>query len=201
MSLIIGLTGGIGSGKSTVAGIFAALGVSIIDTDAIAYELTRAHGSAMTAIREAFGEKFIAADGALDRKEMRTLVFSDEAARKKLESILHPKIRDEVERRVKLFPGFYAIVVVPLLLETGSYRDMIKRILVVDCSEYTQVARAMARSGLDEQTICAIMTAQVSRHERLQKADDVIVNDGDLQDLQRQVEVLHGKYLELSGRS
>lgn len=198
MPLIIGLTGGIGSGKTTVAGIFAALGASIVDTDAIAHELTGPHGNAMGAIRKEFGDKFVAADGSMDRKNMRDLVFLDDVARRKLESILHPPIRDEVDRRVRLSPGPYALVVVPLLLETGSYRDLIQRVLVVDCSERKQVARAIARGGLDEHTIGAIMAAQVSRPERLQKADDVIVNDGDMQDLQWQVEMLHGKYVELA---
>ena len=198
MSMIVGLTGGIGSGKTTVAGIFAALGASIVDTDAIAHELTGLRGTAMAAIRKGFGDKFVTTDGSLDRKKMRDLVFSDDVARRKLESILHPLIRDEVDRHIRLSAGPYVLVVVPLLLETGSYRDLIRRILVVDCSERKQVARAVARGGLDEDTVGAIMAAQVSRHERLRKADDVIVNDGDMQDLQRQVEILHGKYVELA---
>ena len=194
MSMIVGLTGGIGSGKTTVAGIFAALGASIVDTDAIAHELTGLRGTAMAAIRKGFGDKFVTTDGSLDRKKMRDLVFSDDVARRKLESILHPLIRDEVDRPIRLSAGPYVLVVVPLLLETGSYRDLIRRILVVDCSERKQVARAVARGGLDEDTVGAIMAVQVSRHERLRKADDVIVNDGDMQDLQRQVEILHGKW-------
>lgn len=198
MPLIVGLTGGIGSGKTTVAGIFAASGVCVVDTDAIAHQLTRPGGAAMAAIRQQFGGKFIAPDGSLDRKKMRDLVFSDDTARRELEIILHPLIREEVDRHIRDFLGPYAIVVIPLLLETGSCRDMVQRILVVDCSEPQQVARVMARSGLDEQTISAIMATQVSRQERLQNADDVIRNDGDMKNLQRQVEALHGKYVELA---
>lgn len=201
MSLIIGLTGGIGSGKTTVANAFAALGAGIIDTDVIAHELTRPRGGAMAAIHRTFGNGFMAEDGSLDRKKMRTLVFSDDEARDELESILHPLIRDEVSRRLALFSHPYIIIGVPLLLETDAYRELIQRVLVVDCSERKQVVRAMARGGLDEQTVRAIMAAQLPRSERLRNADDVIVNDDTMPELQRQVEALHGKYLELSSRT
>ncbi|MDN5753576.1 MAG: dephospho-CoA kinase [Nitrosospira sp.] len=201
MPLIIGLTGGIGSGKTSAAKMFADLNVDIIDTDVIAHELTQPRGAAMAAIRQIFTEKFITEEGALNRKEMRGLVFSDSGSRRKLEAILHPLIRVEVARRVVRFSGPYGIIVVPLLLETGGYRKMIHRILVVDCDEHDQVARAMARTGLDEQTVRAIMATQLPRNERLQQADDVIANDAHMPHLRQQVEALHRKYLALANKT
>lgn len=196
--LVIGLTGGIGSGKTTAADIFSTLGAGVIDTDAIAHELTQRGGGSLTAIRQAFGEKYITADGALNRKEMRNLVFNDTDARRKLEAILHPLIRDEVARRAALSLAPYLIIVIPLLLETSHYQGIVQRILVVDCSEREQIRRATARSRVDEQTVRAIMAAQVSRDERLRQADDVIVNDADLPSLERQVRTLHEKYVALA---
>lgn len=200
MSLIIGLTGGIGSGKTTAAKFFAALGADVVDTDAIAHELTQPRGAAIPAIQKIFSGKFITAEGALNRKEMRTLVFSDDGSRRKLEAVLHPLIRIEVARRTAFFSAPYGIIVVPLLLETGGYREMIERILVVDCSEQDQIARAMARTGLDEQTTHAIIATQLSRQERLRRADDVIANDGDMSHLRQQVDMLHKKYLALANK-
>jgi dephospho-CoA kinase len=201
MPLIIGLTGGIGSGKSSTAKFFAALGAELIDTDVIAHELTQAQGAAIDAIRQIFTKKFITEEGSLDRKKMRSLIFSDNESRRKLEAILHPLIRIEVARRAALLTTPYAMIVVPLLLETGGYQEMIHRILVVDCNERDQIARAVARTGLDEQTVRAIMATQLSRNERLQQADDVIANDGDMEHLQKQVNILHRKYLALAGNS
>jgi dephospho-CoA kinase len=200
MSLIIGLTGGIGSGKSAVASFFADLGADVVDTDVIAHELTQPHGAAIPVIRQAFGEKYITDEGALNRKEMRQLVFSDDDSRRKLEAILHPLIRTEVSRRTALFCRPYGIIVVPLLLETGAYREVIRRVLVVDSTEDAQLARTMARTGLDEHTVRAVMAAQLSRRERLQQADDVIVNDSDMSHLKQQVDALHNKYLALTNR-
>lgn len=200
MSLIIGLTGGIGSGKTTAAKFFASLGADVVDTDAIAHELTQPQGAAIPAIRKIFTGKFITAEGALNRKEMRTLVFSDDGWRRELEAILHPLIRIEVARHAALFSAPYGIVVVPLLLETGGYREMIQRILVVDCNEHDQIARAMARTGMDEQTAHAIMASQLSRQERLRRADDVIANDADVLHLRQQVDALHKKYLALASK-
>ena len=199
--LIVGLTGGIGSGKTTAANYFSALGACVIDTDKIAHELTRSGGKAMGGIRQTFGEQFIATDGALNRKEMRSLVFYDSDSRHKLEAILHPLIRDEVVQRIALSSAPYIIVAVPLLLETDGYHEIIHRVLVVDCSERDQIARATARAGLDEQTVRVIMAAQLPRNERLRQADDVIVNDADLPNLERQVEALHRKYLVLASES
>jgi dephospho-CoA kinase len=198
MALIIGLTGGIGSGKSAVASFFADLGIDVVDTDVIAHELTHPHGIAISAIRQAFGEKYITDEGALNRNEMRKLVFSDSNSRQKLEAILHPLIRTEVDRHIALFCKPYGIIVVPLLLETGGYSKVIRRVLVVDSIEDAQLARAMARTGLDEHTVRGIMAAQLSRRDRLQQADDVIVNDADMSHLKRQVDALHNKYLALA---
>lgn len=194
----VGLTGGIGCGKSSAAGMFLALGACVIDTDEIARELTRPGGKAIGAIRDAFGPEYIAADGSLDRRKMRRLVFTDPDARKKLESILHPLIREEARRRIAAASAPYVIVVVPLLLETGAYRDLISRIAVVDCSEALQVARTAARSGLTEEEVRAIMAAQLPRAKRLAAADDVLNNDGDLESLRRQVDALHRRYLGLA---
>ncbi len=166
----------------------------------IAHELTQPQGAAIADIRRIFTEKFITAEGALNRKEMRSLVFSDDSARRKLEGILHPLIRTEVARRAAIFSAPYGMIVVPLLLETGGYREIIQRILVVDCNEQDQIARAITRTGLDEQTVRAIMATQLSRKERLQQAEDVITNDADVLHLRQQVEALHGKYLTLANK-
>jgi dephospho-CoA kinase len=201
MSLIIGLTGGIGSGKTSAAKFFAVLGADVVDTDVIAHELTRPQGAAIADIQRIFTEKFITAEGALNRKEMRSLVFSDDSARRKLEAILHPLIRMEVARRAAIFSAPYGMIVVPLLLETRGYLETIQRILVVDCNEQDQIARAIARTGLDEQTVRAIIATQLPRKERLQQADDVIANDADELHLWQQVEALHWKYLVLANKN
>ncbi len=201
MPLIIGLTGGIGSGKTSAAKFFAALGASVIDTDEIAHELTQPHGAAISAIWQVFGENFITTEGALDRKKMRSLVFTDSASRQKLEAILHPLILMEAVRRITLTSSPYVIMIVPLLLETDDYREMVQRILVTDCDKQKQVVRTMARSKLGTQEVHAIMAAQITRQKRLQQADDVIVNDSTLAHLQQQVEALHQKYLALSSES
>jgi dephospho-CoA kinase len=198
MSFVVGLTGGIGSGKTTAATRFAELGGGVVDTDAISHQFTQAGGAAISTIQRAFSESFITPEGGLNRKEMRELVFRDRNSRRKLEAILHPLIRTEVARRIELLSTPYTIIVVPLLLEAGSYRRMIQRVLVVDCSECTQIARAIARPGMDEKTARAIMATQLSREERLAQADDVIVNDADLPHLERQVDAMHGKYLALA---
>jgi dephospho-CoA kinase len=191
----VGLTGGIGCGKSKAADIFAELGAEVVDTDAIAHELTRPGGEAMAAIKQAFGPEYVREDGALSRERMRALVFSDPGAKSKLEAILHPLIRAESRRRIEDSSAPYVVLVVPLLLETGGYKDVVDRILVVDCDESRQVARTMARSRLSEDEVRRIMSNQVSRAERLQHADDVISNDADMNTLRSQVEALHRRYL------
>lgn len=196
---VVGLTGGIGSGKSAAAEDFTALGAAVVDTDAIAHELTAPGGAAMPALRAAFGDAVVAADGSLERKAMRALAFADAAARSRLEGILHPLIRTEADRRcaAALAAGApYAVVVVPLLVESGGWRERVARVAVVDCSEETQVARVAARSGLDRAEIQRIMAAQASRTQRLAVADDVIENDGDRENLGRQVKMLHARYLQ-----
>ncbi|MDR2113081.1 MAG: dephospho-CoA kinase [Candidatus Accumulibacter sp.] len=202
MSLIVGLTGGIGSGKTTVAGLFAELGAAIVDTDAIAHELTSARGAAMPAIVGAFGGAVLREDGSLDRARMRRLCFSDPAARKSLEAILHPLIRGESVarcRRADYAP--YVLLVVPLLIESGAYREHVGRILLVDCDEARQIARVMARSALSEQEVREIIAAQASRAERLAAADDVLSNTGAPGELPMGVLALHRRYLELARRA
>ncbi len=201
MPLVIGLTGGIGSGKTSTAKFFAALGASVIDTDEIAHELTQPHGAAIDTIRQVFGENFITTEGALDREKMRSLVFSNSASRQKLEAILHPLILMEAVSRVTLTSSPYVMMIVPLLLETDDYHKMVQRILVTDCDEQKQIARTMARSRLGTQEVHAIMAAQITRQKRLKQADDVIINDSTLAHLQQQVEALHQKYLALSNES
>lgn len=194
----IGLTGGIGCGKSSAAQIFQELGAAVVDTDDIAHELTRPGGGAIAAIRREFGAHCIAADGGLDRTRMRQLVFADPAARKRLEAILHPLIRRESQVRIAAAQQPYVVVVVPLLLETGAYGELIKRVLVVDCDEAQQIARATRRSGLSVDEVRAIMAAQLPRANRLAAADDVLRNDTDLKALRREAEALHAKYLALA---
>src|SRR3954447_2971861 len=198
MGLIVGLTGGVGCGKTSAAKLFEALGVDVVDTDAIAHELTQPQGLAIEAIRQAFGEKYITEEGALNRESMRDLVFSREDSRRKLEGILHPLIKVEAARRAAHFHGPYGIMVVPLLLESGGFQQMVQRVLVIDCSEDVQLARTIARTGMDERKAQAIMSAQLSRRERLLQAHDVIVNNLDMNHLKRQVEALHKNYLALA---
>ena len=196
----VGLTGGIGCGKTTVANMFAALGASLVDTDEIAHALTAPHGAAMPVIVQEFGAAFATPDGALDRGAMRALVFSDNTARHRLEAILHPRIRDAAYAAAAIATGPYVIFVVPLLIESGTWRDRVERILAVDCPEQVQLARVMARNGMTEQQVRAIMATQVTRAERLAAADDVVVNDDGLDALGPQIAYLHEKYLGFSER-
>jgi len=198
MSFVVGLTGGIGSGKSAAAAEFERLGASVIDTDAIAHELTAAGGAALDEIRKVFGPDVLAASGALDRDKMRTRVFADPAAKKALEALLHPMIREESRRRIACARGPYAIHVVPLLVESPDYRGRVDRVLVIDAPEELQVERVRSRSGLSEAQVRAIVAAQATRAERLAAADDVIENRGTIEALREQVAVLHRKYLEYS---
>ena len=195
----VGLTGGIGSGKTLVTDLFAARGVAIIDTDVIAHQLTAPGGLAIAAIGATFGAGFIDAGGAMDRARMRQLVFADAGAKQRLEAILHPLIQQECERAAASATGPYLMFAVPLLVESGRWRERVARILVVDCPEQQQVERVMRRNGLAETQVRAIMAAQVSRAERLAAADDVIVNDGPLAALAPQVERLHAQYLACAG--
>lgn len=198
MPYCVGLTGGIGSGKSAVSGLFEELGAAIVDTDEISRELTAPSGAAIAAIREQFGPGFIAGDGGLDRARMRGLVFGDAAARRRLEAILHPLIRARAHAALAGARAPYVIVVVPLLFETGAYLDLVQRVLVVDCDEQEQVRRVVARSGIGTEEARRIMAAQMARAERLRRADDVIDNSGPREALREPVARLHRKYLELA---
>jgi dephospho-CoA kinase len=197
----VGLTGGIGAGKSTVADMFGARGAAIIDTDLIAHQLTAPGGAAIAAIRAQFGDAFLTPDGAMDRAKMRGHVFSEPAAKAQLEAILHPLIRLETERAAAQAAGLYPMFVVPLLVESGSWRQRVSRVLVIDCTPETQVRRVMSRSSLPEAQVYAIMAAQVSRGERLAVADDVVDNDGEPPALVPQVDRLHAMYAALAAKS
>ena len=195
--IVIGLTGGIGSGKSTVADLFAAQGVAVVDTDLIAHDLTGPAGAAMPEILAAFGDSVRQPNGGLDRVAMRRQVFADPQVRQQLEGILHPRIRSEAERRCRLATTPYVLLVVPLLIESGAYRDRVRRVLVVDCDEATQVARVVARSGLSPDEVRRIIATQLARAERLAAADDVIVNMARVAVLEPQVLAMHERYLRL----
>ena len=196
----VGLTGGIGCGKTTVADMFGALGASLVDTDAIAHALTAPHGAAMPALLGEFGADFATPDGALDRAKMRELVFTDPGARARLEAILHPRIREATAAAAAIASGPYVIFVVPLLIESGTWRERVTRVLAIDCAEETQVARVMARNNLSEAQVRAIMGAQVTRAQRLAAADDVVLNDNGREALRPQVERLLAFYLHETAR-
>jgi dephospho-CoA kinase len=196
-SLIIGLTGGIGSGKSTVTALFAEYGAGIIDTDAIAHSLTQTDGEAIAAIRTAFGNDYLTADGALDRAKMRGLIFSDAAAKQRLERILHPLIFEQAKAQLRQLQARpYILVIVPLLPESRTFRQLVQRVLVVDCDEDTQAARVIGRSRMTEEEVRAIIARQTPRAERLRLADDIIHNDAGLDSLAGQVAVLHERYVK-----
>ena len=194
--LVIGLTGGIGSGKTTVAQCFEDRGIAVVDTDAIAHQITAAGGQAIGAIAQRFGEQMITADGSLDRQKMRDLVFEDPQQRQGLEAILHPMIRAISDRQLDLAHSPYVLLAIPLLIESREPRERVHRILVVDCPESQQIERVMKRSGLSEARIRSIMAAQASREQRLAAADMVITNEGSLEAVEAQVEALHQRFLQ-----
>jgi dephospho-CoA kinase len=200
VTYVVGLTGGIGSGKSAAADAFGRLGATVVDTDAIAHELTGPGGLAIGEIKRLFGPEFISESNALNREKMRALVFSEPAQKKRLEGLLHPMIRAESTRRISASTSPYVVHVVPLLIESQDYRSRVRRVLVVDCPESLQVERVLARSGLAAEQVAAIIKSQVSREKRLGAADDVIDNSGSIDALQQQVEKLHEKYLALAAR-
>lgn len=193
--LVIGLTGGIGSGKSTVARLFQEKGIAIIDTDLLARKVVQPTAAAFNAIVEKFGRQLILPDGTLNRNELRNLVFTDEKNRIWLEQLLHPLIYAEMQRHIADATSSYCIAVIPLLLETGSH-PLINRILVVDATEEEQIQRATSRDHLPEEEIKAILAAQINRQARLAAADDIIINHS-MNDLPMQVEKLHQFYLSL----
>lgn len=198
--LRIGLTGGIGSGKSTVSALFAELGVPIIDTDRIAHELTAPGTSVVKRIAELFGNEVLASDGSLDRSRLRQIIFADSSRREQLEGLLHPLIHERVLQQMTELTGPYCILVIPLLLEKG-WQSLVDRILVVDAPPELQFARTLQRDGRPAAEVHAIIAAQISREQRLAAADDVVVNDADQLALAAQVEALHKKYLQLAALS
>lgn len=198
----IGLTGGIGSGKSRVADLFAGWGASVIDTDVIAHELTAPGGAAIEPLRKQFGPDVIAPTGALDREAMREVAFSSPQARQQLEAIIHPMIGSVTQKRAVLAQGCYLVFVVPLLVESGRWRDQVDRICVVDCDADTQIKRVQTRSGLTLEAIERIMAAQATREARLAVADDVVLNDADtsVEELERRAWELHTGWCVLAHR-
>ncbi len=197
---LVGLTGGIGSGKTAVSDELANLGAGIVDTDLIAHQITAPGGAAIPLIQKQFGTEFIDPSGALDRSKMRSLVFADPQARKSLEDITHPLIRHEtVKQAQKLIEerAPYLVFVVPLLIESGNWRSLLDYIVVVDCPEETQIERVMQRSKLPRNEVEAILKAQTSRAERLACADMVIENQGTLDQLKAEVLILHQKILQI----
>lgn len=198
MPYCVGLTGGIGSGKSVVSGLFEALGAAVVDTDEISRALTAPGGEAIAAIRERFGSELIGPDGGLDRGRMRELVFRDAASKQQLEAILHPLVRARTRAAIDAARGPYVIVVVPLLFETGACMEFVRRVLVVDCDEAEQVRRVTVSRGLAPEEVRRIMATQLPRAERLRRADDVLHNDGGIEALRGQVGELHARYLALA---
>ncbi|MDR0933531.1 MAG: dephospho-CoA kinase [Burkholderiaceae bacterium] len=194
----IGLTGGIGSGKSTVAQLFASRGAGVVDTDEIAHGLTAPDGKAMPLVRREFGDAFISGDGSLNRARMRELVFQDPAARQRLEAILHPLIRQEAFHQAAALNNGYIIFVIPLLAEKMIWKTRVDRVLVVDCSEELQISRVMTRNGMSRAQVEAILAAQATREARKAIADDVIVNDNGLGHLSDEVARLDAAYKKLA---
>ncbi len=192
--LRLGLTGGIGSGKSTVAQMLAKRGAAVIDSDAIARSVTATNGSAMPAIREAFGPEFVTPEGALDRERMRARVFSDPGAKLRLEAIVHPLVglATQAQAQAAIQAGHTLLVFdVPLLVESSRWRKLVDMVMVVDCLESTQIARVMARSGLSQDAVQNIIHAQATRAQRLAAADITVFNEGlDLEQLKRAVDAL-----------
>lgn len=196
----VGLTGGIGSGKSLVADQFAQRGAAVIDTDLIAHQLTGPGGAAMPAIHETFGDAFLTSKGALDRAAMRAHVFSDATARKQLEGLLHPMIAEQTRAQAASASGDYLMFVVPLLTESGQWKDRVDHVLVVDCPESLQLARVMQRNQLSAEAVQAIMATQATRAARLAIADDVIINDGAMDSVTDAVRRLHEAYQTLAAK-
>jgi dephospho-CoA kinase len=203
--LIVGLTGGIGSGKTTVSNFFQQLGVPVIDTDIIAHELVNNDSSVLKDIVSVFGQVVLNRDETLNRKKLAQIVFQKKTAKQQLENILHPRIRTEVANRIRLFkssdiPPQYVIVVIPLLFETG-FTDLIERVLVVISGEKTRIERIKQRDNRDLDEIRAIINSQVADERRISEADDIIENNGDIKEMQPDILQLHSKYKKLAGAS
>lgn len=195
--LIIGLTGGIGSGKSTVANLFAELGVPIIDTDIIARQVVEPGQPALVEITQVFGPDILTADGGLDRPVLRRIIFGDTGKRKALEAILHPRIQEEMLRQAAQLHAPYCIFVIPLLVEAGQ-QHLVDRILVVDCDDDLRRQRLKSRDSMSDSEIDRAFAAQASREQRLAAASDTIGNDDNIEQLRTQVQRLHGRYTRLA---
>lgn len=197
-SYSIGLTGGIGSGKSTIAAMLQQLGAGIVDADELVHELIAPAGAAVEALGREFGAEAIAVNGGLDRAWMRARAFGDVTARRRLEAILHPQVRAEAERRAIALSTQvpYIVFVIPLLVESGDWKSRVQRILVIDCVEATQISRVAARAGMDEATARAILRAQATRESRLAIADDVLYNEAPRAEIESRVALLHRRYVE-----
>lgn len=200
MTRVVGLTGGIGSGKSAVAAAFAALGIEVVDADDVAHELAAPGAPGHRAVVAAFGPDVLRPDGTLDRAKLRALAFADAEARARLEAAQHPAIREEIRRRVARWRGPYGVLVVPLLLERGGLAGLCDRVVVVDCPEDEQVRRVRARSGLSEAEVRAIMATQLSRAARLARADDVVDNGGPRDAIAPAVLALDRRFRALAAR-
>jgi dephospho-CoA kinase len=198
-ALVIGITGGIGSGKTTVANFFAALGVPVIDADELARKVVMPGQAAYDAIVQRFGTSILSKSGELDRRRLRERVFSDPESRGQLEEIVHPRVYAEIEKQLNSLTSIYAVVVVPLLIESGG-RSLVDRVLVVDASEDARIERASQRDGTTPDTVKQIVAAQLDRKSRLAAADDIIENDGSEQSLELAVSAIHRRYLDLAAR-
>ena len=194
---VVGLTGGIGSGKSTVADEFASLGIDLVDADIAARAVVEPGSAALIAIADHFGRELIQSDGSLDRKALREIVFHNEAEKAWLEQLLHPLIGQWLKQQIQASQSPYCILVSPLLLETAQV-ELVDRVLVVDVLESTQVQRTLARDGGNEDTVRAIIAAQIGRQERLERADDVFDNEAALDTLSSRVQLLHNNYLQMA---
>ncbi len=198
MMFIIGMTGGIGSGKSEALKIFESLNIKVIDLDNIAKEITDSSHQAIQEIKLVFGDAIFDKDNRLDRKKLREIIFSEKDQKINLEKILHPKILEEVMRRLNVLSNeSYVVIDIPLLFETNQYTSLISRSLVIDCKVNDQIERVKKRDGIDTSVIQSIIEQQVGRNYRIERADDVVVNDGSIEKLEESIKVLHKKYLNL----
>ncbi len=199
--LVVGLTGGIAAGKSTATAFFQERGVPVIDADEVARDVVAPGTPGLAAVVAAFGSQILQADGTLDRRRLREVVFADPAERRRLEAILHPLIQAEIRARLQQVRGPYCILAVPLLIESAALRALVHRVLVIDVPVEVQVARLMQRDGMSAEQCQAMLAAQASRARRLEAADDVVDNATDVTALQRQLDSVHARYLELAGQS
>lgn len=198
--LVVGLTGGIAAGKSTATAFFQERGVPVIDADEVARDVVAAGTPGLAAVAAAFGAQILQANGTLDRRRLREVVFADPAERRRLEAILHPLIQTEIRARLQQVRGPYCILAVPLLIESAALRALVHRVLVIDVPEEVQLARLMQRDGMSAEQCHAMLAAQASRAHRLEAADDVVDNATDVTALQRQLDSVHARYLELAGQ-